>query len=71
MKRKRIKLPNLPATIVKQLNGSFRCSKTGKWYSWATLVRMYGEEPKTEQKSEVKPMSHEQIIEKRWDLQRD
>lgn len=53
MKRERIRIPNLPASIIKQPNNIYRCCKTLRWYSLSTLQRMFGTEPETHPKQEV------------------
>lgn len=70
MKRSAPKYPHLPLYIWKQPNGRYRDTKSGKWISDAELQR-YSDQP-TEKAQEIKhSLSHEEILLKRWDLNRD
>lgn len=73
MKRNRIKLSYLPSWIIKQQDSTYRCSKTGRKYTLKTLQAIYSNNTgnvSTQQRSEsISPeMKHEQITNKRWDL---
>lgn len=69
--KKQPQYPLLPRYICRQTpNGRFRNTKTGEWLSDRELERYAVTEAKTEQKQEVK-LSHEAIMEKRWDLRNE
>ena len=69
--KKQPQYPLLPRYICRQTpNGRFRNTKTGEWLSDRELERYAVTEAKTEKKQEVK-LSHETIMEKRWDLRMD
>lgn len=73
MKRNRIKMPYLPSWIIKQQDSTYRCSKTGRKYTLKALRDIYSNKTgnvSTEQRSAlISPeMKHEQITNKRWDL---
>jgi hypothetical protein len=60
----------LPMYIWKQPNGRYRDTKTGRWISDAELQK-YSNKP-NESGQEIKHSpSHEEIILKRWDLNKD
>lgn len=56
------KHPTLPMHIVKQLNGRYRDTKTGEWIPVSKLTSKC---PVSPVNAELK---HENIIDKRWDL---
>lgn len=68
--KKQPQYPLLARYICRQLNGRFKNTKTGQWLSDRELERYANVEAKTEQKQEVK-LSHESIMERRWDLRMD
>lgn len=56
MKRTRIKLINLPCSIVRQYPSTlYKDSRTGATYTLETLQRLYGEKEKVSEIKEVKP----------------
>lgn len=59
------KHPYLPRHIIKQQNGRYRDMKTMKWVSYSQLSGYAPVEPVN---SEIK---HEQVLSRRWDLNRD
>lgn len=68
--KKQPQYPLLPRYICRQLNNRFKNTRTGEWISDRELERYAVTDVKTENKQEVK-LSHEQIIERRWDLRQD
>lgn len=68
--KKQPQYPLLPRYICRQLNNRFKNTRTGEWLSDMELEIYYVTEAKKDNKQEVK-LSHEAIIEKRWDLRMD
>lgn len=69
MKRPRIKIPNLPACIIKQGNGMYRDMKTLKWYTLKALQSIYADKHNQTSKQELSPDIKDEIIRsKRYDL---
>lgn len=74
MARKRIRIPNLPTHIVRQWPSSnYKDIRTGQVYTIKALQAIYSNKTgniSTEQRIEpISPeMKHEQITNKRWDL---
>lgn len=72
--KKRIRIPNLPAHIIRQYPLSiYKDTKTGDVYTLKSLQRLYGDKHDStstkEKESLITPeMKHEQITNSRWDL---
>lgn len=70
MKRSAPKYPTLPLRIQRQPNGRFKDTYSGRWVSDAELER-YSDQPKQNKQNIKHSPSHEEILNKRWDLNRD